>query len=321
MPCTAGAGGDRMIYNFSEVKEKNGLLEKRLRLLRKEYENREMSGEQMEKLRRRMQEANATDRKEKARARRIKIASAAAVLAGMLVLLPNTSASIAYAMEQLPVIGRLVDVITFRNYAYESDRNMADIEVPEIKTGELAQNSAVQDRMNRTTEEINAEIRKNTDQIIREFEAGLQMEDGYQDVMVTSEVLTAAEGYFTLKVLFYQGSGSGYAWNYFYTIDLNTGTRLQLRDIFLEGADYITPISESIREQMVERMAADEDAYYWVDDEIEAWNFKEITDETSFYLNEKGNVVICFNEGDVAPMYMGTVEFEIPAEVLEDIRK
>ena len=38
-------------------------------------------------------------------------------------------------------------------------------------------------------------------------------------------------------------------------------------------------------------------------------------------MNEKDNVVIGVNEGDVAPMYMGTVEFEIPAEVLEGIRK
>ena len=61
--------------------------------------------------------------------------------------------------------------------------------------------------------------------------------------------------------------------------------------------------------------------YYWLNDEIEEWNFKAITDETSFYLNEKDNVVIGFNEGDVAPMYMGTVEFEIPAEVVADIRR
>lgn len=32
-------------------------------------------------------------------------------------------------------------------------------------------------------------------------------------------------------------------------------------------------------------------------------------------------MVVGFNEGDVAPMYMGTVEFEIPAEALSDIRK
>ena len=56
-------------------------------------------------------------------------------------------------------------------------------------------------------------------------------------------------------------------------------------------------------------------------DENEELNFKTITDETSFYVNEKDNVVICFNEGEVAPMYMGAVEFEIPADVLSDIRK
>jgi hypothetical protein len=32
-------------------------------------------------------------------------------------------------------------------------------------------------------------------------------------------------------------------------------------------------------------------------------------------------VVISFNEGEVAPMYMGAVEFEIPVDVLSDIRK
>ena len=72
---------------------------------------------------------------------------------------------------------------------------------------------------------------------------------------------------------------------------------------------------------MKEQMDADENVYYWLNDEIEEWNFKAITDETSFYLNEQGNVVIGFNEGDVAPMYMGTVEFEIPAEILDGIRK
>lgn len=89
----------------------------------------------------------------------------------------------------------------------------------------------------------------------------------------------------------------------------------------MEGADYITPISDNIKKQMAEQMQADERVCYWLDDEIDALNFKSITDETSFYLNEEGNVVIGFNEGDVAPMYMGAVEFEIPAEILREIRK
>ena len=51
------------------------------------------------------------------------------------------------------------------------------------------------------------------------------------------------------------------------------------------------------------------------------WNFDKITDETSFYLDSDGHLVICFNEGDVAPMYMGCVQFVIPDEVVADIRK
>ena len=142
-----------------------------------------------------------------------------------------------------------------------------------------------------------------------------------EDVIVKSEILATQADYFTLKLICYQGAGSGYQWNYYYTIDLNTGERLQLKDIFKEGADYITPISENIKEQMREQMTEDDQVYYWLNDEIEGLNFKAITEETSFYMNDKGNVVIGFDEGEVAPMYMGTIEFEIPAGILQEIRK
>jgi hypothetical protein len=96
---------------------------------------------------------------------------------------------------------------------------------------------------------------------------------------------------------------------------------MALRELFMEGTDYITPISENIKDQMQAQMNADENVCYWLNEEMEEYNFSSITDETSFYVNETGNVVIAFNEGDVAPGYMGAVEFEIPEEVLESIRK
>ena len=179
----------------------------------------------------------------------------------------------------------------------------------------------MQENLKKTTDEINAEIQKITDEIVAEFEENLEFEGGYQNVMVKHEVLSTTENYFTLKLICYQGSGSGAEWDYFYTIDLETGERLALKDLFADGADYITPISENIKEQMQEQMDADENVYYWLNDEIEEWNFQKITDETSFYLNEDGNIVISFNEGDVAPMYMGCVEFVIPSDVMEGIRK
>ena len=38
-------------------------------------------------------------------------------------------------------------------------------------------------------------------------------------------------------------------------------------------------------------------------------------------INEKDNVVISFDQGEVAAMYLGVVEFEISPDVLDDIRK
>ena len=251
----------------------------------------------------------------------VKYTATAAALIGAFMILPNTSATIAHAMEQIPIIGQLVEVVTFRDYEYDSDRNKADIDVSVIKPNEEFENSEVKDNLERSTAEINAEIQKITDELVANFETHLEDEMGYQDIVVKSEVLTTTQDYFTLKLFCYQGTGSGYQWNYFYTIDLNTGERLQLKDIFKEGTDYITPISENIKEQMQAQMTADDNVYYWLNDEIEEWNFKTITDETSFYVNETDNVIISFNEGEVAPMYMGAVEFEIPADVLSDIRK
>ena len=305
-----------------EADEKIGLLEKQLQGVKKEYRSHQMTKAQEEQIYEKIREAKQMDTGIKKQSALIKfLPVAAAAVIGIFIILPNTSATIAHAMEQIPVIGSLVKVVTFRDYEYESDRNMADIEVPEIKPELATQDNALQENLDRTTAEINAEIQTITDNLIKEFEDNLKSEGGYQDVVVKSEVLATTPDYFTLKLICYQGAGSGYQWNYFYTIDLKTGERLKLKDIFKEGADYITPISENIKLQMQERMDADENVYYWLNDEIEEWNFKAITDETSFYLNEKGNVVIGFNEGDVAPMYMGTVEFEIPADALDGIRK
>ena len=295
-------------------------VEKELLLLKKEYEKPQMSQAQFEELRAKMEEAKMADKKDKIKRIRTRAALTAAAFVGFFLLLPNTSPVIAHAMEQIPVLGKLIEVVTFRDYEYESDRNHADIEVPEIKVELGLPEDQTLENLERTTDEINREIKKITDSLIEEFDTYLE-EEGYQDILVKSEILTATADYFTLKLLCYQGAGSGYQWNYYYTIDLNTGKRLQLKDVFAEGADYITPISEAIKEQMQAQMDADENVYYWLDDEIEEWNFKSVTDETSFYINENGNVVIGFNEGDVAPMYMGAVEFEIPGDVLNDIRK
>lgn len=309
-----------MIYNFSEAKKENDVVEKELLELKKEYEKPKMSQEQLEKLKLKMEEANMENKKGNKKVMG-KAAVAAAVVVGGFTLLPNTSANIAHAMEQIPVIGQLVDVVTFRNYENETEKSYANIEVPEVELQEEVADSQKQETLEKTAEEINQEIQRITDELVSEYKTYLENEEGYKEVVVNSEVLVTTEDYFSLKLLCYESAASGYRWNYYYTIDLETGERLQLKDIFVEDSDYITVISDDIKKQMAEQMEADENVYYWLNDEMEEMNFKSITEDTAFYVNKAGNVVIGFNEGDVAPMYMGAVEFEIMSEVVKDIRK
>ncbi|MBO4980372.1 MAG: DUF3298 domain-containing protein [Lachnospiraceae bacterium] len=290
---------------------------KRIDAMKREYEQKQMSREQVHALKNRMEQAKR-DRK-KARTRVFyRGFGAVAAAAAIFVLLPNTSAGVAHAMSNIPILGRLVEVVTFRDYQYSDPRNTADVQIPEV----VVPGEEKDEKIQKTAEEINAEIQAISEQFIQEFEKNLEMDGGYQDIMVKSEVITTTEDYFTLKLICYQGAGSGMQWNYFYTIDLNTGERLALKDLFLEGSDYLGVISANIKEQMRTQMDQDENVMYWLDDEdVPEWNFQSITDETSFYVNGDGNVVINFNEGDVAPMYMGVVEFVIPDEVIKDIRK
>ncbi len=295
--------------------------------LRETYENVSMPEKGVTEMKKKIEEGKRQARRRKNLLLTLKGAAAAAAV---FIILPNTSAGVAYAMSSIPVVGRLVEAVTFRDYRYEDERHSADVEVPGLITENTAgiaetvesADGERQERLQKTAEEINQEIETITGQLIAEFEENLKMKEGYQDIVVKHEVIRSGDDYFTLKLICYQGAGSGAEWDYFYTIDLRTGERVALKDLFAEGADYITPISENIKSQMREQMAADENIMYWVDyEDVEEWNFRQITDETSFYINQDGNVVIAFNEGDVAPMYMGCVEFVIPGEILAGIIK
>ena len=289
--------------------------------LQKEYLKKTMSEEQLSRLKMKMEEAKCENRKERRTARITRIATTAAAFVIAFISLPNLSPTIAYAMEQMPILGRFVKVVTFHNYEYEDEQHKAELDIPEIVIDDQIQDERLRSVLEDTTDEMNSEIQNLSNELLDEFVNHMRDELGYKELIVKSEVVATTQEYFTLKLSCYQSEASGYEWDYFYTIDLTSGKQLQLKDIFVDGADYITPISENIKEQMRSQMEKDENISYWLDDEMEELDFNEITEETNFYINQNNDVVICFNEGDVAPMYMGSIEFEIPAEVLYEIRK
>jgi len=241
-------------------------------------------------------------------------AVAAAVIA--ITVMANSGANIAHAMAKIPVIGAIAEVVTFREYQDSTNQMYADVKVPEVEVknedGTVNQES---------TDAINQSIQEYTDEIIAQYQADVEAADGqgYQAVDLDYKVITDSERLFSIRFDKLVIMASGEETVKIYHIDKKTGELINLSGIFKEGVNYIDPISENIREQMKEQMAADENVTYWLDSDTPEWDFKSITADTTFYINEEGRLVIVFDEGEVAPMSMGSVEFTIPTEVIQDI--
>lgn len=276
---------------------------------KKEYHNIQVPEEVKEK----MEEAvkRAQEHKRKARKRRtIRALGSAAAVVAIVLILPNTNRTVAAAMQQIPLLGDFFKVVTVREYQVEEDRYQADVKVPEVvpeSTDTIPEEA--KEEAQKSAEAINFDIQKVTDELIEEFKSTMEeFEDGYGDIYIDSKVLVDDEKWFSLDLVLYQGAGSGYERHRHYTIDKTTGKRAALSDFY--GENYIETISEEVKTQMRQRMADDENVTYWIDyEEVPEWNFQSIAEDQDFYVNSDGKVVICFNEYDVAPGYMGCVEF------------
>ena len=114
-----------------EEKKKNNAAT--LEQVKKEYQKPCMTQEQVEQMKQRIEEARAEKQKKAANSYMgRKIAAAAAVVVAAFIVLPNTSENVAHAMNQIPVLGGLVEAVTFRDYKYDNGKHTADIETPKL---------------------------------------------------------------------------------------------------------------------------------------------------------------------------------------------
>lgn len=272
---------------------------------------------------------NATKR---GKMHRFRIPAAVAAAALILVLLPNTGADLAYAMGNLPVVGKLFQAVTFRDYQYESDRFNADVEVPQIvveeaETEEPGKETAQEkkehtEKLQETIDQVNFDIDQATNRLIEEFKASAELGESYGSLEIHHETVTDNERYFTLKLAIFQAAGSGAESYKFYTIDKQSGRQVQLKDLFRADSGCLEVMSENIRNQMRALMAQDEMNQYWVDStDMPEWNWQGLKDDQNFYFDAAGNLVIVFDEYEVAPGYMGAQEFTVERKVFEGMLK
>lgn len=319
--------------------------QEQLKQLKEEYENMTIPEAGRERLKAGIDRARM-EKKRAEHARRRSAWTAVAAAAVVMIALPNTNMQIAHAMENIPLLGGFFRLVTVRQYNYSDENHDAEVELAQITYGEDAgegasvgevaaapkgtavgsvegagQEAAVANLSEDGVEAVNQNMEATVEELIRQFEDTLS-EEGYHGLHVTQEVVTDNAQYYTVKLSVLETEASGYEHNQFYTIAKQTGNVVTLEDLFAEGSDYISAISENIKTQMKEQMAADESVIYFLDnDDMPEFNFQGITEQTNFYFNERGELVIVFDEYEVAPGSMGAPEFVIPQEVTAALLK
>ena len=239
------------------------------------------------------------------------------VVAAMLafVVTVNCNSEIAYAMKDIPVIGAVVDVITFSRFQQQDKDMSADVKTPQV----TVENGGT------GVDEMNQKIQQYTDEIIKQYQEDVKATngEGYETVTTDYEVVTDNDSLFSLRMNTTVALNTSGVTIKIYHLDKETGKLITLPDFFKENSDYKTVISDEIKRQMREQMAADKDnvTYFLDDADVPDWKWTGITDDANFYINKDGNLVFVFDKYEVAPGYMGVCEFEIPSSLVKDILK
>ncbi len=226
------------------------------------------------------------------------------------VLLINVSPAFAETISRVPVLSHLVKLVTVREYIIKKDGYDARIKVPEIQG---LDDKNLEKRIN---ENFNNEGRKLYEELNKEVNLN-KVNNKYvsTDYVVKSET----NNRLSIEMEKLEIEASGYTTKKHYNIDKNKKIILTLPMLF-KDEKYIDVISQNIKVQMREQMKKDSNKVYFIDqDEGGLENFSKIDKNQDFYINDKNQLVISFDEYEVAPGYMGAIEFVIPDDVLNGL--
>lgn len=237
--------------------------------------------------------------------------AAAAAVCILFMTALNTSPVFAKEAGELPVIGGLARILTFRSYETEKDNIAVSVEIPTIEM--IAEDTGI------SVDEINQEILDCCNQYAEEavkraeeyrtafLETGGSLEEWAEHgikITVGYEIKKQGDDYLSFVVRGSENWTNAYSESKYYNLDLSTGDFVTLEDIL--GSDYVELANKSIREQMTERQRAGETFFT-----AEEGGFAGISEDVKFYINGNNHPVIVFEKYEIAPGSSGEIEFEI----------
>ena len=221
----------------------------------------------------------------------------------------NVNPSFAMSISEIPILGDIAKVFTVKEYKIDDKEKLINAKIPAIEnTG----NTELEKRINYEIMLKMNEILKEAEQRAAEYkeaviETGGKEED-YQpiNIQIDYEVGYSSEKKVSFVILKSETLASAYTERFFYNIDIETGKKLNLRDVL--GNDYKKIVDEAIYKEIEERSKNPDNIFFTKDEN----GFSGIENEyQNFYINSDGKVVIVFEKYEIAPGYMGTQEFVI----------
>ncbi len=261
-------------------------------------------------------ENNLKDFKRNHGLKRLRIA-AASVAAAFIILTAgvNSSPAFAAALSEVPIIGSLVKVLTFREYTVDEDKYNMNIKVPAIGGLENKElESSLNEKYLEENKKLYEEFMADMEDLKKNGGGNLGMDSGYIVATDTDRILSI--GRYVVNTV-----GSSSTVFKYDTVDKVNEILITLPSLYKDER-YIDIISENIKKQMIEQNKADKSKFYWVsgiEQNTTITLFEKISKEQSFYINAEGKLVISFDKYEVAPGYMGIVQFVIPTDVISDI--
>jgi hypothetical protein len=234
-------------------------------------------------------------------------ALAAALLFVTLIVLPNVSEVCADTLGKVPVIGNLVRVLTVRSYFLDADGYELEAEIPAV------------DEPGFGAGQVNDDVSGLTARLVEEFceEVKIHGTDGHGSLNITYDTVLNTERWFTLRLSVSETSGGSALTFYYYHIDRKTGKQVKLGDLF-DKAGWETVLETALIEKMQAEEMADSSLVYWYASDDTGYEGLQLTGDHDYLVTDDGNLIISFDEYEIASGYMGTPYFTVETEVFEE---
>lgn len=235
-----------------------------------------------------------------------------AAAAACFTLMMHVSPVFAQNVANLPVIGEFLRIVTGVQIDKEDANEVIHITLPKVEnSGNAEFEKQINQRIEEELDHLSAEAREQAEELKEQAEG-------------RTEPYNPVDFYADYHIHYNQGTllsfsidttttmASGYDQRYFFNLDLETGQELTLTEVI--GQDKLEAADQQIRAQIEQRLAEDPSSFF---DFSEEGGYSGLKADQKFYINENRQVVVVFDEYEIAPGSSGMPEFVLNLPLLK----